>query len=74
MIIMNDLFNKMDEVYRFSISTGVVLSFVSSIFLLVTHYSVKRMRKHPGPIVLCLCISQITLDLNWITGLPAVYK
>lgn len=64
----------MDEVYRFSITIGVVLSFVSSIFLLLTHYSVRRMRKHPGPIVLCLCVSQIVLDLNWITGLDPVYK
>ncbi len=64
----------MDEIYPFFITTGIVLSFTSSIFLLVTHYSVRRMLKHPGPIVLCLCISQIILDLNWITGIPPVYK
>lgn len=62
----------MNELFDILITLGVVLSFLSSMFLMLTHYTVKKMMKHPGPIVICLCISQIVLDLNWITGIPGV--
>ncbi|OMJ71897.1 hypothetical protein SteCoe_29780 [Stentor coeruleus] len=48
------------------------ISFICQIVLVYGFLRVKKMKKHPEVMIFWQCISQIILDLHWITGIPYI--
>lgn len=60
------------EVVSFAILAPI--SVLSQIILIYGHARIKKMRKHPDVMILWQCISQIILDIHWITGISQLHK
>ena len=50
------------------------VSVLSQSALIYGFLRVKQMKKHPEILIIFQCISQIILDLHWLTGIPDVHS
>jgi hypothetical protein len=48
------------------------ISIFCQVFLIYSYLRVKQMKKHPESLIILQCISQIILDIHWLTGISTV--
>ena len=51
-----------------------LLSFFCSGFIVLAHLKVSELRKHPGDLIMMVCLTQTLYDLHWMTLIPAVNR
>ncbi|OMJ77008.1 hypothetical protein SteCoe_23487 [Stentor coeruleus] len=51
-----------------------LLSFLCSGFTVLAHFKIPQLLKHPGSLVVIICITQMLFDLHWLTTIPAIWN
>ncbi|OMJ94837.1 hypothetical protein SteCoe_1858 [Stentor coeruleus] len=46
-------------------------SFLCSGFVVLAHFKIPQLLKHPGNLIVVLCIAQMLFDIHWLTTFPA---
>lgn len=50
------------------------LSFLCSGFTVLAHFKIPQLLKHPGSLIVIICITQMLFDLHWLTTIPEIWK